>query len=92
MFLTTKGTLQALWVEPIKYSGSCNLVYSRPEKIRIEGKNSIDRKGYFYQRLESDQRVFQCYSNKPCKCNSNIEVIIIPQFNLLLDLKSINCE
>ncbi len=92
MFFTTKGPIQTLFLKPINYSGSCELIYSSSKKIRINERNYFDKKGYFYQLIMDGQRVFNCYSNKPCKCNSNIKAVLIPGMNLVVDLEKTGCQ
>lgn len=83
-----------LFSQLITYSGSCELVY-KPLSIKINNIDYRDTRGYFYQLVEESQHVFSCYTNRPCKCNSNIETTLLPELNIVLKLNKVsseNCE
>lgn len=88
MFYMNKGPIYSLFSEPTYYSGECELVHSKKRpRIRIEGKDYYDRKGYFYSLLRDDQNLFHCYSNKPCKCAREADFILIDGMNIVVEMK-----
>lgn len=96
--ISTAGRyLKGFVSSPQTVKGECSLVRQASKHhshyyIQIQNQNYLTTESNFLQLLQPSDNIFRCYTNQPCVCNSQVELVVLPGPNVVLEMKKMEYD